>query len=350
MSAGPRGHPTVSVVVPTYNRADCLRDTIASVLAQTVPPSEVIIVDDGSRDHTAQVCREFPPPVRYLHQQNRGCPAARNAGIRAAIGEYVALLDADDVWEPTKLEVQLTLHAVHPDIGWSATNHLTTDGHNRPLPGIQGFARDLPAFEAARLEPDAFFSTDMARAEFEAAGGRHTAFTGDPFELLFFGNFILPSSVMLRRRLVERVGLFDESLRCAEETEYFHRFGAVSFLGVVMTPLVRWRRGQANTLVSSGNIEQLVRNAMLSLDRAAGLREPTPRTRELYAAGKQRLLVRLAYVQLSNLDRRAARSTLRQAWAEGAPVTAGGLSTYAASLLPGPVLRGLHRLKRRLGT
>ena len=200
------------------------------------------------------------------------------------------------------------------------------------------------------MEPDAFFSAGMARSEFEVAGLRHTAFTGDPFELLFFGNFVLPSSVMLRRRLVESVGLFDESLRCAEETEYFHRFGAASSLGVVMTPLVRWRRGQTNTLVSGGNIEQLVRNAMLSLDRAAGLREPTPRTRELYAAGKERLLLQLAYVQLSNLDRRAARRTLRRAWAEGAPVTARGLGIYGASLLPRPALRSLHRLKRRLAT
>ena len=112
----------------------------------------------------------------------------------------------------------------------------------------------------------------------------------------------------------------------------------------------RWNQLTEDDLrVQVGNIEQLVRTATLSLDRAAGLREPTPRTRELSARGRKRLLLQLAYVQLSNLDRRGARSTLRRAWAEGAPVTARGLGIYSASLLPGPALRELHRLKRRLG-
>ena len=339
----------VSVVVPTYNRADRLKDTVASILAQTVQPLEVLIVDDGSKDDTARVCRAFPPPVRYIFRENGGSAAARNTGMRAAKGEYIAFLDADDVWEPTKLEIQLALHAAHPEIGWSATNHFTTDRSNQPLPGVQGFARDLPAFEAAGLGPDAFFALAMTRSEVTAAGGRHVAYTGDAFELSFYGNFVYPSCAMLRRSVMDRAGLFDESLRCAVDTEYFHRVSAHAPIGIVMTPLFRWRRGPGETIVSSANMEQLVRNALLSVDRAAELRALSPRARTLYVESRRRLLLRLAYVELSNLNRAAARHTIRRAWAEGAQVTPRGLGIYGASLLPGAALRGLHQLKRRLG-
>ena len=339
----------VSVVVPAYNRADRLQDTVASILAQTVQPLEVLIVDDGSKDDTARVCREFPSPVRYISRENGGSAAARNTGMRAAKGEYIAFLDADDVWEPTKLEIQLALHAAHPEIGWSATNHFTTDRSNQPLPGVQGFARDLPAFEAAGLGPDAFFALAMTRSEVTAAGGRHVAYTGDAFELSFYGNFVYPSCAMLHRSVMGRAGLFDESLRCAVDTEYFHRVGAHAPIGIVMTPLFRWRRGPGETIVSSANMEQLVRNALLSADRAARLRPLSSRARTLYVESRRRLLLRLAYVELSNLNRAAARHTIRRAWAEGAQVTPRGLGIYGASLLPGAALRGLHQLKRRLG-
>ena len=78
--------PVVSVVIPTYNRADCLPETVTSILGQTVAPAEVIIVDDGSRDHTAQICRKFPPPVRYVYRENGGTAAAKNTGMQAAAG------------------------------------------------------------------------------------------------------------------------------------------------------------------------------------------------------------------------------------------------------------------------
>jgi GT2 family glycosyltransferase len=344
----PRISATVSVVVPSYNRAGCLRETVASVLAQTVQPSEVIVVDDGSTDDTPAVCRGFSAPVRYLRRSNGGCAAARNTGIRAATGEFIALLDADDIWEPTKLEVQLALHAAYPEIGWSTTNHLTTDLANQPLSGVQGFARDLPAFQVAGRSPDAFFAPSLSPSELVVAGQHHRAYTGDAFELLFYGNFILPSAALLHRRVVERVGSFDEDFRCAEETEFFHRVSATALLGVVTTPLVRWRRGRPDTLVSGQNAEELIRNALVSLDRAAALRDPTPPARRACTAGRRHLMRKLAYTQLSNLDPEAARSTIRRAWAEGLGLSAPAVGLYAASLLPRRVLQGLGTVKRRL--
>ena len=350
MSARQQGVPTVSVVVPSYNRASCLEATVNSILGQTVPPTEIIIVDDGSIDDTAAVCSRFPEPVRYVYRPNGGTAAAKNTGMREARGELIAFLDADDLWDPIKLETQIALHAAHPEIGWSLTNHLTTDGESRLLPGPQGFVRDFPAFTETGLDPDAFFARFMQRSELLAGNRSHIVYTGDVFELLFDGNVAFPSCVMLHRRMMSQAGLFDETFRYASDTEYFHRLAAMGQLGIVMTPLFFWRRGQANTNVSSGNMTEIVQNALKSLDRAAALRgDLSPAAEVRYRDGRRRLLVRLAYIQLSNLDRLAARRTLRQAWAAGARISPKALGIYGASLLPGAALRGLHRLKQRIG-
>jgi len=106
--------PTVSVVVPTYNRADALSRTIDSVLDQTLEDLELLVVDDGSEDHTESVVTGYDDPrVTYVaHETNRGGSAARNTGIERAEGEYVAFLDSDDEWLPAKLERQVwTLRA-----------------------------------------------------------------------------------------------------------------------------------------------------------------------------------------------------------------------------------------------
>ncbi|MGV3723986.1 MAG: glycosyltransferase family 2 protein [Actinomycetota bacterium] len=99
--------PTISVLIPAYNAAGCVSNAIESVLAQTVPPVEILVVDDGSADRTAEVIAGFGPPVRLLRQRNAGPAAARNHAAREAQGDWLALLDADDAWLPEKLERQL---------------------------------------------------------------------------------------------------------------------------------------------------------------------------------------------------------------------------------------------------
>src|SRR4249919_215905 len=97
----------ISAVVPCYNAGPFLRQTLQSVLAQTCPVFEIIVVDDGSTDESAAVAKTFRPLVRVIQQENRGESVARNRGIDEAQGDWVALLDADDIWEPTKLEKQI---------------------------------------------------------------------------------------------------------------------------------------------------------------------------------------------------------------------------------------------------
>jgi glycosyltransferase involved in cell wall biosynthesis len=98
--------PSISVVIPCYNAAHFLRATIESILRQTRPATEVIVVDDGSTDDSARIAASFGPPVRVIRQRNQGESAARNRGIEAATGDWVAFLDADDLWLPTKLARQ----------------------------------------------------------------------------------------------------------------------------------------------------------------------------------------------------------------------------------------------------
>lgn len=108
--------PTVSVIIPAYNAADCVGRAIESALAQTYPPLEILVVDDGSKDNTAEVVARYPAPVRLIRQANGGTGAARNRAAREARGSWLAWLDADDSWEPTKLERQVQ-YTADPMVG-----------------------------------------------------------------------------------------------------------------------------------------------------------------------------------------------------------------------------------------
>jgi glycosyltransferase involved in cell wall biosynthesis len=112
----------VSVIIPCYNGAPYLREAIDSALRQTAPPLEILVVDDGSTDGSAEIAASYGPPVRLLSGKNRGVCLARNWGIEEAKGDWVAFLDADDVWEPEKLRRQLEVSAADPEIVATHTN------------------------------------------------------------------------------------------------------------------------------------------------------------------------------------------------------------------------------------
>ncbi len=114
--------PLVSAVIPTYNRAYVLREAIESALGQAGPNVEVIVVDDGSTDDTAALAREYGDVITYLFQPNCGAAAARNLGVKAARGDYVAFLDSDDVWLPGKLKAETALFEQSPEAGVIASD------------------------------------------------------------------------------------------------------------------------------------------------------------------------------------------------------------------------------------
>jgi glycosyltransferase involved in cell wall biosynthesis len=341
--------PDISVILPTYNRAGWLEGTVRSILAQTHAPVEVLIVDDGSTDDTAEVCGAFPPPVRYLRQENGGVSAARNRGIREARGEWIALADSDDLWERNKLEVQLAALAAVPEARWCASGCTVIDEQDRPIPGPQGFERVFAVFAGTGRTPAAWFAQWLAYAEIEVEGRTHAVFHGDFFELLFHGNVVLPSSALIQRRLFDNAGFFDEGFRVAEETEFFHRAAVHGRAVMVLSPLVGYRVAQEGSLTNPANTPRLVRHALTSMERAAALRGGLSASeRDAYEHGRSRLLAELAYAELSLFNGSGAREAIAEAWQAGAERSPRLLALYAASLLPPPVLRGLHHAKRRL--
>ncbi|WP_192499089.1 glycosyltransferase family 2 protein [Skermanella pratensis] len=188
--------PRFSVVIPTYNRAERVTEAVRSVRAQTFPAHEIIVVDDGSTDGTPgtleTLVRETGPPVVTLRQANRGAGAARNLGIGAATGDWVALLDSDDTWLPGKLEDARRMIGREPGLDFI---------HSRC---IQDFGQAC----GTEPEPEPPLTVEQRR---------------DPAALLT-GWHIKTSSVILRRDLLERIGgLFPTDLRTCEDFELFWR-------------------------------------------------------------------------------------------------------------------------------
>ena len=175
--------PRISVIIPTFNRARICRDAVQSVLAQTSPPHEIIVVDDGSEDTTREMIAQFGDRVHYIHQDNEGASAARNRGCKAATGEWIALLDSDDLWAPEKLEKQIALLAVCPTAAVCYCNYEYTD--------MKGCVVDRSNFIAP-----------------EAGEG--------VFAALLAGCPVHPCSVVVRKACL-RAGPFDVSLRYGED-------------------------------------------------------------------------------------------------------------------------------------
>ncbi len=198
---------SISVVIPTFNYARFLREAIDSALAQTFSPLEIIVIDDGSTDNTAEVMTAYASDsrVRYLRQENRGLSAARNAGVRAARGEFIALLDADDRWKPEKLSRQMAAFTGE-QVGLVYCGREVFDE--------QGVQDRNPADES---------KCDSA------------------LEWLTIANLFCPSSVVVRRRCFTEEGGFDESLRKVEDREMWIRLAKHFRFRCVPDCLVEWR-------------------------------------------------------------------------------------------------------------
>lgn len=339
--------PNVSVVIPTYNRAEHVMGAVRSALDQSRPPAELIVVDDGSTDETPDLFAEVEAPVRYVRQENAGVSAARNRGVREATGDWIAFLDSDDRWHPDKIERQLAAHGVERGVRWSTTNaYLVPDTSVRAEQGYEAFERGFPLLVESGQDAGWWFSRHLRPASVGASEGRRPVYVGDLFPILLRGNLIQPSGLMIERKLFERVGGFREDRRLAEETDLSLRLAATgATAAVVMAPLYRWVVGDYESLTSSQNTAPLIRNALESLEKVVGRQDSlSPAERMAYEAGRTSLHRRLAYTLLSDLSRGDARGVARDVMkAEGFDAVLA--LVWSASFLPTPVLRLVRRIK-----
>ena len=179
---------SVSVIIPTYNRARLLPRCLDSVISQELKPLEIIVVDDGSTDSTRDLVRRDYPGVKLITQDNKGVSAARNAGIGAAAGDWLAFLDSDDAWLPGKLRRQTHSVRETPDI-----NIVHTD--------------EIWIRNGVRVNPHL----------------KHRKHGGSIFKHCLPLCVISPSSVMIHRRVFDRAGLFDETLPVCEDYDMWLR-------------------------------------------------------------------------------------------------------------------------------
>jgi len=215
--------PAVSVIIPTYNQAHFVAQAVESALAQTHPDVETIVVDDGSTDGTPSVLAAFGDAIRTIRQENKGLPAARNAGFRASRGEYVLFLDSDDVILPEKLARHVALLEAEPRFGLTYSAWQQVDaGGTRVLGQV-------------RPNRQGHLLADLLR---------RTCF--------FFA-----SAAVVRRRCLERVGLFDESLPWGEDADVWLRLARAGYpFGYLDLPLLRYRI-HAGSMTANVNPEQV---------------------------------------------------------------------------------------------
>jgi glycosyltransferase involved in cell wall biosynthesis len=241
--------PLVSVVIPSYNSAATLPATLDSVLGQTYPRIEIIVVDDGSTDATPELLARYAPRVRAIRQANGGLARARNAGCAAASGSFIALLDADDLCEPERIGVQVMFMSKRPDVVLSGTEFGAFDGA-----GVlaERFARQYYSrLGQAANGPASLFrephQIDIARWLPQPPGSPvpTTVHAGDVYRDLVLGSFIHPPTVMFARSLLETIGRFDESIRNGCDWEWLVRAARAGRFAFIDRPLLRYRLSAA---------------------------------------------------------------------------------------------------------
>ncbi|MCZ2341438.1 MAG: glycosyltransferase [Bacteroidales bacterium] len=276
--------PQVSVVMAAKNYGQFLAEAIESVLAQTVEEWELLIIDDGSTDHTQSVAAPFlmDRRIRIVSSDRLGQPRAKNLGVRLSSGSLVAFLDADDAWLPTKLERQLAVFADRPEVGVCFTKRTLMNDRGEPI-----FGNDPPSPPRGRV-----------------------------LEAMFLRNFVCFSSVMVRRQVFDHVGGFDPEWDLSIDYDLWLRVARFHEFEYVDEPLVRYRTGHGNL---SKKLADRVATADAIMNRAVfrrDLRNDLPRA--VLAEGYASTYRALGYT-LRNVEPITAAQWYLRALAWGGP-------------------------------
>jgi glycosyltransferase involved in cell wall biosynthesis len=270
----------VSAIIPTYNRARDVRIAVATALQQTYQPIELIVVDDGSTDGTAEALRrEFGDRLRILAKPNGGVSSARNAGLAAARGEYLALLDSDDEWLPTHVEAQVAFLESHPDFGMVLTDVVRMDSERR----------DYELYRRREFLPE----------------------DGYILPWVLRNPSLVPASAAFRRVVYEDVGGFDETLRTAEDLDFHLRVARRWKVGVIEQPLTRAMRGHDGLSASAQTCRDYLAVVEGFVERHRDQLEPSDRDAALLHACARNARGLLSAGNNGEALRCAARGTAR---------------------------------------
>ena len=250
--------PQVSVIIPTYNRGWIIKEAIDSVLAQDYTEFELIVVDDGSTDHTPDVLGPYTNNIKVFSQKNKGVSAARNRGIAEASGKFIAFLDSDDLWLSQKLSVQIEFFNQTPDALICQTEEV--------------WIRN-----GLRVNPKK----------------RHKKPSGMIFKPSLELCLVSPSAVMIQRSLFDRVGKFDETLPACEDYDLWLRISCRFPIHLIDAPLIIKRGGHDDQLSSRAGldkfrikaIEKIIKSGLLSDDQHRAAVKMLKKKCDIYAAG-----------------------------------------------------------------
>ncbi len=224
---------TISVIIPAYNAEEYVGRAIDSVLAQTRQPDEIIVVDDGSTDNTAEVIKSYGSKVCFIHQENGGASVARNTGIEAARSKWIAFLDADDEWLPEKLQLQIEHLRCNSDLVWTYSNYFVRSAVDN---------KQTVAFVGARYE-------SLLR------GGNYF----EDYLNVHVGLWIRTSTVVIKREILLDTGLFRVGQMWGQDTDMFLRIAyRQPKIGFIPEPLAVYHADIPGciTLRNSGRIKQ----------------------------------------------------------------------------------------------
>ncbi|WP_201327384.1 glycosyltransferase family 2 protein [Thermotomaculum hydrothermale] len=206
----------VSVVIPTFNRKNFVIEAIKSVVEQSVSPYEIIVVDDGSQDGTGEILKKAFPDIVYIYQENNGVSAARNRGIKEANGDYIALLDSDDLWKKNKLKKHIE------------------------------FIKQNPHFRVSQTD-----EVWIRRGKFVNPMKKHKKYGGYIFEKCLPLCIVSPSAVIIEKSVFEDYGYFDESMPACEDYDMWLRISAFEPIGLLEEKLIIKRGGHEDQLSKS---------------------------------------------------------------------------------------------------
>lgn len=248
----------VSVIIPSYNRGWIIKEAIDSVLAQDYRAFELIVVDDGSTDNTSEILDSYKDDIKVLFQDNNGVSAARNRGVAASLGRFVAFLDSDDLWLPQKLSTQVAFFNKTPD--------------------------------ALICQTEEFWIRNGIRVNPKK---RHKKPSGMIFEPSLALCLVSPSAVMIRRSLFDRVGGFDETLPACEDYDLWLRISCRFPIHLIETPLIIKRGGHDDQLSASVGLDRfrikaiknVIESGLLSKRQYRAAVKTLKNKCDIYAAG-----------------------------------------------------------------